>query len=115
MNLVIPPNTTLLRLVVNNPDKFHKQDWYINEEFANQDVSGRWEFNIDSTTIPAAVYAFMRVHQYGWASCGNRYVWTSDFDRNNDRVYVGGDIYRFQIHRHLTINPQKFVNSLDSK
>lgn len=40
----------------------------------------------------------------------DRFVWTSDNDRNGDRIYVGGyDLGRrpgFQVHRHLTIRDQ---------
>ena len=99
------PNITLLRLVLSNPSKFYKQDWYYDEEFANTPLAVGDHY-IDSAKIgrleypPAVVLAWMYVYDEFALS---DYLWTSDFDKYCNRVYVGGlGLDRgFQIHRHL--------------
>jgi hypothetical protein len=115
MIIKVPPNTTLLRLIINNPDKFYKQDWYFNEEFANKDVGGIYT-DTPYNTLPAAVYAYRYLKSKGFE---DYYMWTNDFDSKGDRVYVGGAGFKgrpkgFQIHRHLTIDPSLFENRIDN-
>lgn len=105
------PNITLLRLVVNNPEKFHNQDWYFDEEFANRALPvGSWELGTpkDGTWILpyAALCAWAFVNYYGaCAHLLNKFVWTGDKDGAGNRVYVGGlstnKYGLFEVHRHL--------------
>jgi len=120
MIITVPPNTTLLRLVINNPDKFYKQDWYYDEEFANELLvngipDNDWIFNFETTLLyPAALWVFLHTTMYGGSILKDRYVWTSDRDHQGDHVYVGNwGAKGFQIHRHLTIRPEMFINTLD--
>jgi hypothetical protein len=116
MVITIPPNITLLRLVINNPDKFYPQDWYYDEEFANTPLRSGNCIVSDAKKYPAAMYAYAYVHRYYvWDYA---YIWTSDKDSRGDRVYVGGVAVGkrhkgLQIHRHLTIDPANFVNTID--
>jgi len=98
------PNITLLRLVLSNPSKFYKQDWYYDEEFANTPLgigNHRLESTLSYSAYPSAVVlAWMYLDK---EILPPEYVWTSDFDSNGDKVYVGGLSFGrgFQIHRHL--------------
>jgi hypothetical protein len=117
----------------NNFPCFYNQDWYLMENFIHQSVDFKWylirkniiaetrALNIEDVLIsnaainlPSAIlcaYTF-----FAWAIIRgeilweNDFVWCSDFDKNNDRVYIGKycDILNnnrsgFSIHRHLKI------------
>lgn len=108
--IVIPKNTTLLRVVINNPSKFYKQDWYFNHEFANISVEGTWYIDIDGL-FPAGVWAYLHSKNYFTGPLSSQYLWTFDVDDNGDQVYVGySGRGGFQIHRHLTIKDEMFLN-----
>ena len=112
---------------------FYNQDWYLMEDFIHQSVDFKWYLirkNVIAETralsfedviianaainLPSAIlcaYTF-----FAWAIIRgeilwqNDFVWCSDFDINNDRVYVGkySDVLNnnrsgFSIHRHLKI------------
>lgn len=112
--IYIPPNTSLIRTVLNNKELFHTQDWYHNEDFAYRAVEGAYDLD---DTVPAAVWAYLYVEYVrGGAehALHTKYVWTSDVDDHGDLVYVGRAGHqkqRFQIHRHLTIRREQFLNS----
>ena len=109
--IIIPPNTTLLRLAVNNPKKFYRQEWYLDEEFANKDIGGKWLLDT-AKLLPAAVWAYAHVTGYPWLCY--QYAWTCDTDEKGDRVYVGRAEYTgFQVHRHLTLHDNYFINRLE--
>lgn len=112
---------------------FYNQDWYVNEPFANHStLEYKWyllkkelidetrgqsvkilDEDLDST-LPSAIvcaYAFFTYFYvsgiYLWK---NDFVWCSDLDINDDRIYVGryfdpqGSAKNgFSIHRHLRI------------
>jgi hypothetical protein len=112
---------------------FYNQDWYLSEEFVRTPLDIKWylikKHAIESTrselpesvlkrnirfpsTIVCAytffVYYFVR-KEYLWY---HDFVWCSDSDHNNDRIYVGkyNDVDNinkngFSIHRHLSLRP----------
>lgn len=114
VSVIVPPNTTLIRLVVNAPGRFHNQDWYYDEEFAHVPILKDKLHISPSILYTAAEAAF--IHIVKGPFLPDKFAWTSDHDYKGDRVYVGGwNLGRtkgFQIHRHLTIRPEMFVNSI---
>lgn len=117
---------------------FYNQDWYLKEDFAAKMVlDGKWhlirkevmeevraqrpeeiEARLSATeSFPTAVtcaFAFFAwwFHSDGEKLWKNDFVWCSDCDHNNDRIYVGRyeDPTRvnkngFNIHRHLSLRP----------
>ena len=119
MIVTLPPNTTLLRLVVNNPDKFYPQDWYYDEQFANYAMDETsWSLTYN-TPLPAVVWAYAYIKNIWSAHLEYNYIWTSDTDNFGDKVYIGRSPRSrkpgLQIHRHLTINPDHFLNSLEGR
>lgn len=109
---------------------FYNQDWYLKESFANTPLKGDKMIEIEaripkenfgflpSKTIveklPSALeltYIFFLVYlKYGIVLWKYDYLWTSDFDEENDQIYVGryydpkGLVKNgFSIHRHLSI------------
>ena len=111
---------------------FYNQDWYNNEDFIDAPLKDGWFFIrkdvyedsravqpdelIKEHSFPSAVtctYAFFTA----WLSLGIKlwyhdFVWCSDTDHNNDRIYVGKyhDVdginkNGFSIHRHLSLRP----------
>jgi len=110
----IKPNTTLLRLVTNHPEKFYPQTWYLDEEFANISFKGDYVESQQISLMPPVAWAYLHVFGYNTQDLRNHYAWTSDFDHNGDRVYVGnwGSTGKLQIHRHLTIRPDMFINTI---
>lgn len=94
----------LMRLVLNNKDRFHPQDWYWDEDFA-------WDEESDT----AAWVNICLIKPGLWDMMKMQFRWMKDVDNRGDRVYVGGwGLGKgFQIHRHLTIKPEMFINSLD--
>ena len=106
------PNITLLRLVVNNRELFHNQDWYFDEEFANIPLNlGNYilDGNEDegAWALPWAAlcaYAYLNVGLPEMWDIFKEYRWTTDVDNEGNMVYVGGTKHKgglFQIHRHL--------------
>lgn len=114
--MVIPHRTTLLRLVINNKSRFYNQDWYYNEEFANTDVGGTWEYSENTATplLPAGVLAYMYIQDIWVVAMAYNCIWTSDKDKRGDPVYLGlGYQNGLQIHRHLDIRKLSFANRLE--
>lgn len=111
---------------------FYNQDWYLNEKFyLNTNLELSWKLISkdlndvtksllpneqsmkDNNVLPALFYTYIFFIYYSikklplWEF---DYIWTSDFDSNNDQIYVGRyyDISKynkngFSIHRHLKI------------
>ena len=127
---------TIKRLVGVNPDEYepclYNQDWYDKEDFVHQPIQAGWflikrdvfddsravspnELEVKHT-FPTAIqcaYAFFTMW-YSRNVCLWRhdFVWCSDKDHNDDRIYVGKyhDIdgvnkNGFSIHRHLALRP----------
>ena len=116
MTIIIPKNTTLIRLVLQHRGQFYNQDWYYTQEFAHTDVGGEWHIDTDFTgaKYPAAVLAYIFINGRASNPLVYGYCWTSDVDNDGDQVYVGrARTGGFQIHRHLTIRPEQFINLLD--
>lgn len=115
---------------------FYNQDWYIKEDFATTtQTDGKWhtlpkevrqewrakrpeEIEKELTQeerFPTAVTAAFTFFAYWFYSGGEKlwkhdFVWCSDRDHNNDRIYVGryedpAGINKngFNIHRHLAL------------
>ena len=115
----------------------YNQDWYLKEDFAaRRTLDGKWHLiqkkvRDDARAKPpediekilksegfstAVTYAFA-FFAWWFARGGERlwehdFVWCSDRDHNNDRVYVGcyedpSSINKngFNIHRHLSLRP----------
>ena len=110
---------------------FYNQDWYENEDFANQSVQKEgWyllkksviessrgispNFNESVISYPSAIlctYLFFLNYLVNSTILWELdYVWCSDFDSHGDNVYIGRykDINKinkdgFSIHRHLKI------------
>ena len=123
MRVVIPSNTSLLRLVINNSRAFYPQDWYYDEEFANYST-GEDSYVINFRTVGRNIPLYSAtelayVHIIHGPILPSSYLWTRDTDDKQDKVYVGmsvgGRKPGLQIHRHLTINPDHFLNSLEGR
>lgn len=104
---------TLRDLIAANPALFYPQSWYADEPFADTEPTGnlRGDFVVVTDKLAPevraadlAVFYVETPHDARW----RRFIWTDDFDRYGNRVYVGGvgqyGIEAFQIHRHLTID-----------
>jgi hypothetical protein len=119
----------------NGKVSFYNQDWYHNEPFANkQYFENKWLLigidllnesrgrmpenlyirseNINLFSALQLAYTFFAIYFINkrilWK---NDFIWTSDFDSNNDKIYVGRFFDPkgianpgFSIHRHLKIN-----------
>lgn len=109
---------------------FYNQDWYLNEKFYNENVL-KLEWNIiplaapvqnrgimpDDEIVDSLPSAVLLVYTFFIYALINEevlwrhdYLWCSDVDNNNDKIYVGRyyDITElakpgFSIHRHLSI------------
>lgn len=118
MIIKVPSNTTILRLVINHRERFHPQDWYFDEPFANDVHPGEYALDVDADPVPALLWvcAFVSGALEAEDLLLDQYVWTSDTDGLGSPVYVGGIKLGkgFQIHRHLKIPPYLFTNRLTS-
>ena len=116
----------------------YNQDWYVKEDFAaKQSLDGGWHLirkdvleearakrpdEIESSlrgneSFPAAVTCAFAFFAYWYMTGGEKlwkhdFVWCSDRDHNNDRIYVGRyedptgvNKNGFNIHRHLALRP----------
>ncbi len=119
---------------------FYNQDWYITSKFANTcNIKEGWYFikkevhdiyrgydpkddSLKSLSLPTALectYLFFAYFFYNnevlWQ---NDYIWCSDFDDNDDQIYVGrynaeNKRSGFEIHRHLKIKKNySIINNL---
>ncbi|HUT96474.1 MAG TPA: hypothetical protein VMW82_02825 [Candidatus Paceibacterota bacterium] len=117
---------------------FYNQDWYLKEKFAknttlefkwylikktvDQNTRGKNPENIIRTLkgneiFPSAILAAFTFFAYYLLNHGeilwkHDFIWCSDKDKNNDRIYTGRYIdpkkinkNGFNIHRHLSIRP----------
>lgn len=110
---------------------FYNQDWYINELFLDKTLENRWYLlkkNVieesravqpnlmlsNQIVFPSAILCAYAFFAYYFAR--NKilwkydFVWCSDFDHNDDRIYVGKYLdvdgvnkNGFSIHRHLSL------------
>lgn len=118
-------STTMLKSLFG--DQFYNQDWYENEAFMEASFEAQWLLlpkNLSQATrgkLPSSsdellsavlvAYGFLIYRQLtGIILWPNDYIWCSDTDSNNDRVYVGRyydplgiNKCGFSIHRHLSI------------
>jgi hypothetical protein len=122
---------------------FYNQDWYLNEKFYNENVLNlEWKIiplhaenqnrgilpsNEIVANLPSAI---LLVYAFFIYACKNQevlwphdYLWCSDVDNENDKIYVGRyfDIKGlakpgFSIHRHLSIkNNYTFFTEVNNK
>lgn len=126
-----------------NPDEsepcFYNQDWYINELFYLRPLEAKWFFirkdiidisrgiNPDNfcgkyslpTAVECAYVFFCNYFHSKEILWKNDFVWCSDVDSNDDRIYVGryfdpiGKAKNgFSIHRHLSIRNNYGVSEI---
>jgi hypothetical protein len=121
-----------------NEPCFYNQDWYVGEDFAAKETTdGAWHLlplvvreewrakrpeDIETALVseerfPTAVTCAFAFFAYWFATGGKKlwvhdFVWCSDRDHNNDRIYVGRyedpsgvNKNGFNIHRHLALRP----------
>ncbi len=112
---------------------FYNQDWYMQENFINTTLENKWylikkdvfenaraiqpiELIKKGINFPSAIlstYTFFAYYfcyeEFLWK---HDFLWCSDLDHNEDRVYVGKyeDVdginkNGFSIHRHLALRP----------
>lgn len=124
----------LLKIFGVDPDKnepcFYNQDWYLKEDFVKQVPELEWVLlkkkvfensrAIDPSILesdhlfPKAITGALAFFLYYLAYDDNLwyqdFIWTSDYDHNGDRIYIGkyNDIdgvnkNGFSIHRHLSL------------
>jgi len=112
---------TLRELLSGYPEFFYPQTWYTNHAFLDT------EFVAGSLTIPqhvatsrddgcefptisavhlAVLYIGDPTHEI-W----KRYLWCTDVDDQQQRVYVGSNGQGFEIHRHLHLTSRWGVPS----
>lgn len=115
---------TINRLIDSNKHLFKNQDWYKNQFFAEEDLElGEFKFEYGylkgaggvppketSPLLPSAVscvWVYVYLNSLGVQIWEENFVWCRDVDNNFDRVYVGmsGIDKKFEIHRHLTLQP----------
>jgi hypothetical protein len=117
---------------------FYNQDWYVAEDFAAKvTTDGKWHLLplgvkeewrakrpediegelTDKEQFATAVTCVFAFFAYWFTTDGKRlwehdFVWCSDRDHNNDRIYVGRyedpagvNKNGFNIHRHLALRP----------
>jgi hypothetical protein len=115
----------------------YNQDWYLKEDFASLSLDGGWHLirkhvleetraqrpdEIESSfksseSFPSAITLTFAFFAYWFVTGGERlwendFVWCSDRDHNDDRIYVGRytdptgvNKNGFNIHRHLALRP----------
>jgi len=109
---------TLRELIRNRPDAFYaNQTWYIDEPFMDEDHEIPADLEVPRVLghrgvppelivwymediQPAVVLAALYVRNPDDPIWRN-YLWTSDLDRQGQRVYVGSNGHGLEIHRHL--------------
>lgn len=101
---------TLRELVAQYPGLFRQdQTWWRGEAFVDaipERMAHKLVFGVRSDETPAhARYSALEIaHAYVAAPRAfrfRRWLWTTDFDRDGQRVFVGVEDGRFEIHRHL--------------
>ena len=110
---------TLRELIRNKPDAFYVQNWYAEEPFMDRDhdipdigppdeLTHRgippemiiWDLEeLPPAVVLAALYVEEPDHPI-WLSR----IWTGDFDREGQRVYVSENGHGLEIHRHLHLS-----------
>lgn len=100
---------TLRDLLAAHPTLFAPQTWYLGEDFLDRPAPrARLYPRISTRPLPTttdrlvpAVALLQRYvedpHDFVW----RRYLWTGDVDAEGQRVYVGVNNGRMEIHRHL--------------
>ena len=103
-------------LIATNLSMFYDQNWYHDEEFTNTPLKegsyslrkeGPCSLSSTASNIrpSAALCAYTYLAYPNSRHSFNGYVWTSDFDKAGNQIYVGGlqfnQLGTFEIHRHL--------------
>ncbi len=111
---------------------FYNQDWYDKESFIDIPMNNGWFMirkNVYEDSRAVQPTELLKIHEFpsaikcvyaffvAWECCNIKlwyhdFVWCSDTDHNNDRIYVGKyhDVdgvnkNGFSIHRHLALRP----------
>jgi hypothetical protein len=114
---VSTPKITLARVVMSDKNYFYNQDWYFTQDFAHTPIEPGTYTLTKGAALPAAVVALAYME---WTKryeddplmnkLETKYMWTGDTDDRGDRVYVGNHQHGFQIHRHLTLCVEDFID-----
>lgn len=98
------------------PDQFYPQDWYRGEQFLNglvgpQIIARASELGFTNAlplhqldangALPNAATVAALYLADPTAPIWKQYLWTSDMDRDGQRVYCGTNGKGFEIHRHI--------------
>lgn len=108
---------------------FYNQDWYLEEDFMKETLLNKWylvrknvidetrskqpaEILNNNITFPSAILCAYTFFIYYFVNnivlWSDDFIWCSNIDHNNDRIYVG-KYYNslnnngFSIHRHLSL------------
>ena len=103
-------SVTLRDLMAAHPGLFYAQTWYAGEAFLDAPLDLPLAIATPHfvpalsargyDTVPALVLATLYVQDPSapiWA----QYLWTSDHDRHGQRVYMGVNDGKMEIHRHI--------------
>jgi hypothetical protein len=93
-----------------NADRFYDQKWYWGEAFMDRTPAPYMkppsEFRAmrnpgQAKFLPYAATLAKLWLDYPHLDIWQHYIWTGDFDRDGQQVYVGVNNGKFEIHRHL--------------
>jgi len=104
---------TLRALLAKHPTRFYAQTWYADEAFLDEepDHGAPLPRVLDCDGVPkasrytAATLAALYL-QHPTHPMWDRYLWTADMDRDDQRIYVGSvtNTGTFEIHRHIHLS-----------
>jgi hypothetical protein len=106
---------TLVELIAAHPDLFARQTWYADEPFMVESASSThpWtpttvlDADPDSgVKLPRAVFLAACYVADPTAHVWDRYLWTSTKDALGQRIYMGINHGKMEIHRHIHITPR---------
>ena len=104
---------TLRQMLAAHPSRFLRQTWYLAERFLDDEPDLAQPMPVlitagdrahDSEYTAATLVALYLTHPAHpmW----DRYLWTADTDRDDQRVYVGGitNTGVLELHRHIHLS-----------
>lgn len=101
---------TLRALIAAHPDLFAAQTWYAAEPFMDDDCKVAVRLTPtdvlrthqpEQYALPRAVYLAHCYVADPTAHVWTRYLWTQTTDREGQRVYLGVNNGKMEIHRHI--------------
>ena len=111
---------TLTELRAAHPQAFHpNQDWFFGESFMDRELPDdaptelprgvaalHHEFLDELPDAPPPAVTLANIYVNHPEANLRHYFWTSDFDHQGQRVYIGDNGQGIEIHRHLRITPR---------